>query len=167
MIRVFGADIFSLGEEIPVWDIEDAYGPGEKHDLLVRNETLGASLASTFAAPENVTAGTANVDRNVVLMRRHGFTTQGFSIQEAVFRAVFTTTNARVQTSSFLLRNAFGGVGVQGMDMAAWTGLTEDLEPLTAVQVPATADSIGGTIDRPWGLWEAEVGAQSLYKNNV
>lgn len=155
------------GNEVPVWDIETVYGPGEKHDLLVRNETLGASLASSFAAPENVTADTVNVDRNVVLMRRHGFTTQGFSIQEAVFRAVFTTTNARVQTSSFVLRNAFAGGGGQGMDTTAWTGLTENLEPDTAEEVPAAENSIDGTIDRPWGLWQAEVEAQPLYRNNI
>ena len=157
----------SSGEEIPNWDIEQVYGPGEKHDLLVRNETLGASLASSFAAPENVTMDTANADRKVVLMRRHGFTTLGFTIHEAVFRAVFTATNARIQTSSFMLRNAFGGVQGEGVDTSVWTGLTGDLEPLTAQQVPAAENSIDGTIDRPWGLWEAEVESQPLYKNNA
>ena len=103
----------------------------------------------------------------MVLMRRHGFTTQGFSIQEAVFRAVFTQTNARVQTSSFVLRNAFNGGAGQGMGNSVWTDLTHDYEPLTAEQVLATEDSIGGTIDRPWGLWKAEVESQPLYRNNV
>jgi Class II Aldolase and Adducin N-terminal domain len=134
--------------------------------LLVRNETLGASLASSFAAPENVTIDTANPDRKVALMRRHGFTTQGFDIRTAVFRAVFTTTNARVQTSAFLLRNAFGGVGGQGLDTSVWSELNNDLEPLTAQQAAAAESSNDGTIDRPWGLWEAEVESQPLYKNN-
>ena len=128
--------------------------------------TLGASLASSFAATENVTADTINPDHKVVLMRRHGFTTLGFDIRTAVFRAVFTTTNARVQTSSFLLRNAFGGTGNQGMDMGAWSGPTNALEPLTAEQAAAAESSNDGTIDRPWGLWEAEVESQPLYKNN-
>ena len=156
----------SSGEEVPVWDIEDVYGPGEKHDLLVRNETLGASLASTFAARQHFKADTANPDRNLVLMRRHGFTTLGFDIRTAVFRAVFATTNAQAQYSAFLLRNAFGGVGGQGADTAVWSALNNDIEPLTAQQVVDSYDSISGTTDRPWGLWEAEVESQPLYKNN-
>lgn len=153
------------GQEVPVWEIEDVYGPGELHDVLVRNETLGASLAASFSAPENVTMETANPDRKVVLMRRHGFTTQASDIRKAVFRAVFTTTNARVQTSSFLLRNAFVGGGGD-VDTNVWTGLNNELEPLTAEQAAAAEYSNDGTIDRPWGLWEAEVESQPLYKNN-
>jgi hypothetical protein len=154
------------GEEIPVWEIEDVYGPGELHDLLVRNETLGASLAASFSAPENTAVETANPDRKVVLMRRHGFTTQAFDIRRAVFRAVFTAANARVQTSSILLRNAFVGGGGGSVDTSVWTELNNALEPLTAEQTAATEASNDGTIDRPWGLWEAEVESQPLYVNN-
>ncbi len=148
-----------------MWEIEDVYGPGEKHDLLVRNETLGASLAASFSAPENATAETVNPDRKVVLMRRHGFTTLGADIRTAVFRAVFTTTNARVQTSSFLLSNAFAGVRMQGTESATWMEAINALEPLTAEQAAAAESSNDGTIDRPWGLWEAEVESEPLYKN--
>lgn len=165
-----------LGTEVPVWDIEDVYNETDKHDLLVRDERQGGSLANMFASSENQTAEppTTSPDRRVVLMRKHGFTTWGPDIETAVFRAVFTATNARVQTDSALLRNAFGGIAGSGQNMDAWgntqnaTSLfNNDFEPLTAEQAVATQDSNDGTIDRPWGLWVAEVEANPLYKNNV
>ena len=158
-----------------MWDIEDIYNETDVHDLLVRNEREGGSLAGLFVAPENETAEPATTvpDRRVVLMRKHGFTTWGPSIMSAVFRSVFTTTNAKVQTDSTLLRNAFGGVAGSGMSMDAWGGtgaqnalFSNDFEPLTAEQAKAAETSNDGTIDRPWGLWVAEVEASPLYKNN-
>lgn len=164
-----------LGTEVPVWDIEDVYNGTDRHDLLVRNERQGGSLAGTFVAPENQTAepATSTPDRTVVLMRKHGFTTWGPDIETAVFRAVFTATNARVQTDSVLLRTAFSGMASQGMSLDAWGGtgsggavFNNDFEPLTADQAAATEESNDGTIDRPWGLWLAEVEADPLYENN-
>lgn len=164
-----------LGEEVPVWDIESVYNATEIHDLLVRDEREGAGLASTFVAPENQTADplTTEPDRKVVLMRKHGFTTWGTEIESAVFRAVFTATNARVQTASTLLRTAFGGLAGTGMSLNAWQMDTNqgalfnnDFEPLTPEQTTDSESSIAGTIDRPWGLWLAEVEANPLYKNN-
>ncbi|KAK5951923.1 hypothetical protein OHC33_007216 [Knufia fluminis] len=164
-----------LGTEVPVWDIETIYNETDKHDMLVRNERQGGSLAGMFVAPENQTAepATSAPDRRVVLMRKHGFTTWGPDIETAVFRAVFTATNARVQTDSALLRNAFGGMSGSGMSMDAWEDAdgqdalyNNDFEPLTAEQAAAAQSSNDGTIDRPWGLWVAEVEANPLYKNN-
>ncbi|ETN45056.1 uncharacterized protein HMPREF1541_09932 [Cyphellophora europaea CBS 101466] len=161
-----------LGLDIPLWDIEDAYNETDSHDLLVRNEHEGASLASYFAAPENETAQTDIPDRKVVLMRKHGFTTFGTEIEIAVFRAVFTTENAKAQTDSALLRNAFGGLAAQGVNLQEWsTGAEGDLmennfEPLTERQAADAEESIGQTISRPWNLWVAEVEANPLYQNN-
>jgi len=164
-----------LGTEVPVWDIESIYNSTDKHDLLVRNEREGGSLAGTFIAPENQTAepATSTPDRRVVLMRKHGFTTWGPDIETAVFRAVFTATNARVQTDSALLRNAFAGIAGQGQNMDAWGNaqnasalFNNNFEPLTAEQAAAAEESNDGTIDRPWGLWVAEVEASLLYTNN-
>lgn len=45
----FLADMFlQIGKDVPVWDASGHYPSGSKHDLLVRDSTLGASLASTF-----------------------------------------------------------------------------------------------------------------------
>jgi ribulose-5-phosphate 4-epimerase/fuculose-1-phosphate aldolase len=159
-----------LGLEIPVWDIEDAYNDTDKHDLLVRNEHEGASLATRFAAGENETIETSSPDRKVVLMRKHGFTTYGADIKTAVYRAVFTTENARAQTSSALLRSAFGNLAGQGVNLQQWdlegTLMQNDFEPLTARQAADAEESIATTIERPWGLWVAEVEANPLYKND-
>ena len=149
-----------------MWDIGTVYQPDDKPDMLVRSLRLGASLAQQFSAPENASVTIANPDHKVVLMRKHGFTTLGTSIRSAVFRAVYTTTNARVQTSTALLRHAFGG---SGGDMSAWAAndkvIMGDFEPLTAEQAAAAEASNNGTIDRPWILWEAEVESQPLYVN--
>jgi len=165
-----------LGTEVPLWDIEDVYNQTDKHDMLVRNEREGASLAGTFVAPENQTAGQARdtPERTLVLMRKHGFTTWGSDIKQAVYRAVFATINARVQTDATLLRNAFGSLAGQGMNMDAWESgggqpalFSNDFVPLTAEQADATEDSNAGTVDRPWELWVAEVEANPLYNNNA
>lgn len=162
-----------LGLDIPVWDIEDAYNDTDKHDLLVHNEHEGASLAALFAAPENETAETTVPDRKVVLMRKHGFTTYGADIRTAVYRAVFTAENAKAQTDSALLRSAFGSLADQGVAMEEWGGgndmdsvMQNNFEPLTVQQAADAEDSIAGTIERPWGLWVAEVEANALYQNN-
>lgn len=160
-----------LGTDVPVWDIETVYNDTDIHDLLVRNVRQGASLADAFVAPENASASTTIPDRKMVLMRQHGFTTWGSTIEEAVFRAVFATVNAQVQTNSMLLRNAFSGMAAQGVDLSAW-GVNQsqpfrsDFVPLTDQQAHDTDTSIGATSDRPWGLWVAEVEANPLYVNN-
>ena len=158
-----------LGIDVPVWDIENVYNDTDVHDLLVRNVQQGASLAEAFATSEN---SSTIPHRKVVLMRQHGFTTWGTTIEEAVFRAVFTTVNAQVQTNSMLLRNAFSGLAAQDIDLAAWgvgdgdQMFRNDFVPLTQQQAQDTDVSIGATSARPWELWVAEVEASPLYVNN-
>lgn len=55
---------------------------------------------------------------------------------------------------------------MQGGDTASWGDLTNNLEPLTSEQAAAAESSNDGTIDRPWGLWQAEVESEPLYSNN-
>lgn len=161
-----------LGTGIPVWDIEIVYNKTDIPDLLVRNQRQGESLANTFVRLDNDAASSAP-DHRVVLMRKHGFTTWGDTIQRAVFRAVFTASNARVQTNSVLLRNAFSGIAASGAKFSSWpksphqnTGFNNAFEPLTAEQAAAAESSGDGTVDRPWGLWLAEIEVNPLYKNN-
>jgi len=161
-----------LSTQVPIWDIETVYNETDQHDMLVRNVRQGASLAAKFADSANQTDGSSSTpDNEVVLMRKHGFTTHGPDIQTAVFQAVFTTVNAKVQTDSLLLRNAFGNMVGGTLDAAVWGGadgglFSNAIEPLTERQAKDTAESIGATTGRPWELWVAEVEASPLYKNN-
>jgi len=66
----------------PVWDIRKVR---EENDLLVRDRPLGEALAGALGKC------------NCVLMRGHGFTVVGESVPEAVFRAIYTEMNARLQ----------------------------------------------------------------------
>ncbi|MFN2646467.1 MAG: class II aldolase/adducin family protein, partial [Burkholderiales bacterium] len=65
----------------PVWDIRKVR---EDNDLLVRDRLLGEALAGALGKG------------NCVLMRGHGMTVVGDSVQEAVFRAIYTEMNARL-----------------------------------------------------------------------
>ncbi|OQV09635.1 Clas II Aldolase and Adducin domain-containing protein [Cladophialophora immunda] len=156
----------------PLYDVENSYNATEPHDLLIRTPKLGEDLAKTFLTKTNESADppVSMPDYNVVLMRRHGFTTAALDIQTAVFQAIFTQSNAKAQTTAMLLRGAFDGL--PGNEASAWTGATGNdgigaFEPLTAQQAQDCEVSIGATSDRPWGLWLKEVENDSLYTNNV
>lgn len=160
---------FLGSEPVPLYDFEDSYNQTEPHDLLIRSPKLGADLARTFLTTENNTANlpVTSPDYNVVLMRKHGFTTFGADIQEAVVRAVYTQANAKTQTSAATIRAAFEALTEP--QAQAWTGGVNatDFEPLTAQEAADTEPAIGATSDRPWNLWVREVEVQPLYRNNV
>src|SRR5438034_1451815 len=59
-----------------------------ENDLLIRDRPLGQALAGTLGG------------RSCVLMRGHGMTVVGDSVPEAVFRAIYTQMNARLQLRS-------------------------------------------------------------------
>ena len=108
-----------LGGEVPVFDIRQA--AGGPSDMLVRSPALGAALARTLAG------------RPVALMRGHGAVAVGPSIVHAVYRAVYTEMNARLQ-----------------MQAIALGGPINFLDPEEARRAEA---SIDGTLGRPWELW--------------
>lgn len=138
---------------MPVWDIEEHYQPGDCHDLLVRSCEVGAALASEFSTQERQQG---LPDHALVLMRRHGFTTCGSSIKEAVYRAIYATKNAKVQTTSTLLRETLEEG--KGSSRAV-----HSFEPLTTQQAEDCAATAARAINRPWGLWVQEVKCQPLY----
>lgn len=71
-----------LAAGVPVFDIREKFGAT---DMLVGNTAKGIELARVMGR------------RDVVLMRAHGSVACGRSLQEAVFRAVYTEVNARIQ----------------------------------------------------------------------
>ena len=142
------------GNRVPVFDIGKIYEAGDQQDMLVRDARIGTALASKFADKD---PQPASPEHAVVLMRRHGYTTHGFDIETAVYRAIYTKINAGVQTNSALLRNAFP----QGS--AFETGF--EFEPLTDAMVEGCKKMNTGTQDKPWRLWVAEVEKSPLYIN--
>jgi ribulose-5-phosphate 4-epimerase/fuculose-1-phosphate aldolase len=72
-----------LAPGVPVFEIREA--AGGMTDMLVKNGELGKALASKLA------------DKTVILMRGHGDAVVASTLPMAVFRAVYTETNARLQ----------------------------------------------------------------------
>ncbi len=108
-----------LGAQVPVFEIR--HSAGEVTDLLIRNQALGQALAQSLG-------GAA-----VALMRGHGNVVVGFSIQQVVFRAIYTESNARLQSE------------------AARLG---EITFLTDAEAQATSDMNDMHLDRPWEMWK-------------
>ena len=108
-----------LGAGVPIFEIRDKFG---MTDMLVRNREIGAALATVLG------------DKPALLMRGHGNVVVGPTIPMAVFRAVYTEVNARLQTQTAILG-----------------GPITFLEPEEA----AKADKVNDVIHlRPWELWK-------------
>jgi len=54
-------------------------------DMLVKTQALGAALAEKLSN-----------DRPVVLQHKHGFTTFGTSVEQAIYRAIYTQSNCKL-----------------------------------------------------------------------
>ena len=111
-----------LGAGSPTFDIREVAGDT---DMLVRDPPLGEALASALG------------EHSVVLMRGHGSTVVGASIEEAVFRAIYTETNARLQAQALALGDP--------------TYLSEG-ESVKATRTNA------GSVRRAWDSWAQAVG---------
>jgi HCOMODA/2-hydroxy-3-carboxy-muconic semialdehyde decarboxylase len=108
---------------VPVFEIREA--GGNETDMLVRNKALGAALAKKLGS------GT------VVLMRGHGNAVTGQSLKTAVFHAIYTEQNARLQAEAMRLG---GNVTYLNEAEAAKIGAQNDL-----------------LVERPWGIWKSRV----------
>ena len=108
-----------LWQGVPVFDIRRVR---DENDLLIRDLPLGQALARSLGAC------------TCVLMRGHGMTVVGDSVREVVFRAIYTETNAKLQTQA-----------------AALEGPLTFLSDEEGRRATATNHS---TLDRPWELWK-------------
>jgi len=77
-----------IGHQVPVWDIHDDFGDT---DILVSSNDQGHSLARAMG------------NGRVILMRGHGATVAGFSVQDAVMTAVYLQVNAQLQMEAMRL----------------------------------------------------------------
>jgi ribulose-5-phosphate 4-epimerase/fuculose-1-phosphate aldolase len=103
----------------PVFEIRNEK---KDNDLLIRDNPLGKALASTLGKC------------NCVLMRGHGMTVIGESVPEAVFRAIYSEMNARLQFQA--------------------TQLEGPIEFLSDEEGKRSSAINRGTLERPWELWK-------------
>jgi ribulose-5-phosphate 4-epimerase/fuculose-1-phosphate aldolase len=111
-----------IGERAPVFEIRDVAGTGS--DMLIKNNPLGVALARSLGSAA------------LVLMRGHGSTVVAPSIQQAVYQAIYTEINARIQAE------------------ASQMG---EVTYLTAEEAIAADVNVAGQMKRPWDLWKADV----------
>ncbi len=113
-----------LAQGVPVFDIARKFGAT---DMVVGDRPRGAALAESMG------------DKDVALMRAHGSVACGPTLPLAVFRAVYTEVNARIQHWTAALAG--------GKTMAS---LSEEEGRL--------ADVLNkGACMRAWDLWRREV----------
>ena len=110
-----------LGEGSAHFEIRDVAG---NSDLLIRNATLGRALADALGS------------HTAVLMRGHGSTVVGTSLQQVVYRAIYAETNARLQTQAL----ALGDVTYLNAEEASLAAATNDTQ-----------------LGRVWELWQRAV----------
>lgn len=118
---VFHLGAFLYGG-VPVYEISEHTNDGE---MLVRDGKLGDALAKTLG------------DKRVALMRGHGNVVVGPSIQHAVFRAIYTEVNARLQTVAI--------------------GLGGKVRYLSDAEGDNVTNRQPGNIARAWELWKERV----------
>jgi HCOMODA/2-hydroxy-3-carboxy-muconic semialdehyde decarboxylase len=114
--------IFHLGAvggiKPPFWDQHDEFG--DTNMLVVKPEE-GASLARAMGKGF------------MVLMRRHGVTVAGTSVQDCVFRSIFSARNAEYQVRAMTLNQNIeslspGETTLAGTITGKTTGLTRSWE---------------------------------------
>jgi HCOMODA/2-hydroxy-3-carboxy-muconic semialdehyde decarboxylase len=127
-----------LGTGLPVFDIARKFGPT---DMLVGNIEKGVALVDSLAG------------NDIALMRGHGAVTCGPSLQLAVFRAIYTEVNARIQHMAIALASS---------PLAITEGGVAQIDSLTAEEAEL-ADGInnGGACLRGWSLWREQTRAET------
>jgi ribulose-5-phosphate 4-epimerase/fuculose-1-phosphate aldolase len=102
----------------PVFEIRES--AGDSSDLLISSPTLGRALVETLGT------------QSVVLMRGHGSTVVGRNLREAVFQAIYTEINARLQREALSLGSPTF---------------------LTAGESAACTATVSANMERAWNLW--------------
>lgn len=108
------------------FEILDAAGDT---DMLIRSSYLGEALARSLGG------------HSCVLMRGHGSTVVGGSIEQVVYRAIYAEVNAKLQLAA------------QGLG---------DITFLNEAEAKLASDMNDGQIPRSWNLWVKRLGAIDL-----
>ncbi len=113
-----------LGNGSPIFEIRDVAGDT---DLLIRDQALGRALAASLGG------------HSTVLMRGHGSTVVGATVEQAVYRAVYAEMNARLQMEAVALG---------------------DVTFLNEREAEKAAASNDTQLARVWELWSRRVAAK-------
>ena len=111
-----------LGEGSAHFEIREA---GGDTDMLISSSYLGAALARSLGKC------------SCVLMRGHGSTVVGTSLEQAVYRAIYTEINAKLQLTA--------------MNLGEITFLNDN-------EAQLSSDMNDGQIPRSWNLWIKRLG---------
>jgi ribulose-5-phosphate 4-epimerase/fuculose-1-phosphate aldolase len=113
----------TMGTAVPFWDSRDDFGDTT---LIVAKPEEGASLAKALGP------------NWMVLMRRHGATTAGTSLEELTFRTIYTARNAAVQIEAHNLGH---------------------VSPLTAAETELAGEYNlrPGPVARAWEYWSVRL----------
>ena len=114
-----------LGSGSALFEIRDA---GGNTDMLLRDSGLGKALAASLG------------QHSCVLMRGHGSTTVGGSIELAVYRAIYAEVNAKLQMQAV----ALGPVNFLNEEEAALAAAANE-----------------GQVLRAWDLWRGKIGSMA------
>ena len=119
----------------PVFHMSGFLGAGSAHfeireaagdsDMLIRSAYLGEALAKSLGK------------HNCVLMRGHGSTVVGTSLEQVVYRAIYAEVNAKLQ----LAANGLGEISF-----------------LNEEEAKLSSDMNDGQIPRSWNLWVKRLG---------
>jgi HCOMODA/2-hydroxy-3-carboxy-muconic semialdehyde decarboxylase len=119
----------------PVFHMSGFLGSGSAHfeirevagnsDMLIRSSYLGEALAKSLGK------------HNCVLMRGHGSTVVGTSLEQVVYRAIYAEVNAKLQ----LAANGLGEISF-----------------LNEEEAKLASDMNDGQIPRSWNLWVTRLG---------
>ena len=119
----------------PVFHMSGFLGSGSAHfeireaagnsDMLIRSAYLGEALAKSLGK------------HNCVLMRGHGSTVVGTSLEQVVYRAIYAEVNAKLQ----LAANGLGAISF-----------------LNEEEAQLASDMNDGQIPRSWNLWITRLG---------
>jgi HCOMODA/2-hydroxy-3-carboxy-muconic semialdehyde decarboxylase len=115
-----------LGEGSAHFEIREA---GGNTDMLIRSSYLGEALAKSLGK------------NNCVLMRGHGSTVVGISLEQAVYRAIYAEVNAKLQLAAISLG---------------------DITFLNDKEAQLSSDMNDGQIPRSWNLWIKRLGKIDL-----
>ncbi len=119
----------------PVFHMSGFLGSGSAHfeireaagnsDMLIRSAYLGEALAKSLGK------------HNCVLMRGHGSTVVGTSLEQVVYRAIYAEVNAKLQWAA----NGLGAISF-----------------LNEEEAQLASDMNDGQIPRSWNLWVTRLG---------